>query len=33
MEAEVRTRLVYLIIIRSPLVIEVKLVGQVGDAM
>lgn len=33
MEAEVRTRPVYLVIIRSPLVIEVKLVGQVGDAM
>ena len=33
MEAEVRTRPVYLVIVRSPLVIEVKLVGQVGDAM
>ena len=31
--AEVRTWPVYLVIVRSPLVIEVKLVGQISDAM
>lgn len=31
--AEVRTWPIYLVIVRSPLVIEVKLVGQVSDAM